>query len=178
MNNLKNIIEAILFVSGEPVKIKKLSSTFNVNESEVMALLDELIKNKYGNDDGIQLQIIEDEAVFTTNNIYYDYISNFFNYDKTKNLSNAALEVLSIVAYKQPVTKSEIDNIRGVKSDYILSKLVNDDFIYISDKLDAPGLPNLYSTTSRFLRKFNLNNLDDLPTIEKEEVKIWDYKNF
>lgn len=172
MNKIKNIIEAILFVSGEPIKIKKLSDSFNISEKEMLEILSELHKDKYGINQGIQLQINDGEVILTTNHEFYDSISMFFNYDKTKTLSNAALEVLSIVAYKQPVTKSEIDNIRGVKSDYIISKLVNDEFIYISDKLDAPGLPNLYSTTNKFLRKFNLKNLDELPLIEKEEMEI------
>lgn len=178
MDNIKNIVEAILFVSGEPVKIQKLADSFNISIDEIKLVINDLKDEKYGNDQGIKVQINNDEVLFVTNELYYDHISNFYNYDKTKNLSNAALEVLSIVAYKQPVTKSEIDNIRGVKSDYIISKLINDEFIYISDKLDAPGLPNLYSTTNKFLRKFNLGNLDDLPQIDREEVQIWDCKNF
>lgn len=172
MKKIKNIIEAILFVSGEPIKVNKLADSFNIGENEMLGILSELYEEKYGADQGIQLQINDGEVILTTNHEFYDSISIFFNYDKTKNLSNAALEVLSIVAYKQPVTKSEIDNIRGVKSDYIISKLINDEFVFISDKLDAPGLPNLYSTTSKFLRKFNLNSLEELPQIEREEVEI------
>ena len=152
--------------------VKKLADSFNIGENEMLGILSELYEEKYGADQGIQLQINDGEVILTTNHEFYDSISIFFNYDKTKNLSNAALEVLSIVAYKQPVTKSEIDNIRGVKSDYIISKLINDEFVFISDKLDAPGLPNLYSTTSKFLRKFNLNSLEELPQIEREEVEI------
>ena len=96
--------------------------------------------------------------------------SKFMNYDKRKSLTNAASEVLSIIAYKQPVTKSEIDEIRGVKSDHILSKLVNEGFIYVSGQLESPGKPNLYNTTNKFLLKFNLESLEELPIIEKEEI--------
>lgn len=172
MNEIKNIIEAILFVSGDPVNLKKLSIAFNIGIEELRQVIEELILERFDSNRGIQIKLFDEEVLFVTNEKYYDNIANFFNYDKSKNLSNAALEVISIVAYKQPVTKAEIDNIRGVKSDYIISKLLNDGFIYISDKLDAPGLPNLYSTTTKFLRKFNLNSIDELPKVDKEEVEI------
>lgn len=169
MTDLKKVIEAILFVSGDPVNIKSLSKSLNVSKEDIITAINSLIDEKYNNDiSGIIIIKTNDEFSFSTNEAYFDIISEYFNYDKQKELTNAALEVLSIVAYKQPITKSEIDLIRGVKSDHIISKLVNDGFIYISDKLDAPGIPNLYSTTNKFLLKFNLESLDDLKEIEVE----------
>lgn len=169
MTDLKKVIEAILFVSGDPVSIKSLSKSLNVSKEDIITAINSLIDEKYNNDiSGIIIIKTNDEFSFSTNEAYFDIISEYFNYDKQKELTNAALEVLSIVAYKQPITKSEIDLIRGVKSDHIISKLVNDGFIYISDKLDAPGIPNLYSTTNKFLLKFNLESLDDLKEIEVE----------
>lgn len=169
MPNTKKLIESILFVSGDPVNINSLSKSININKDEIIKAVDELIEEKYNRTiSGIIINKTNDEISFSTNEECYDVIAEYFNYDKQKQLTNAALEVLSIVAYKQPITRAEIDLIRGVKSDHIISKLVNDDFIYISDRLDAPGLPNLYSTTNKFLLKFNLESLDDLPEVEVE----------
>lgn len=172
MEKIKNIIEAILFVSGDPVKLNKLANRLEVSHEKLVEVIKEMKKTRYNNKQGIQIILTEEEISFATNELYFEEISDFFNYDKTKNLTNAALEVLSIIAYKQPVTKAEIDKIRGVKSDYIISKLINDEFIFISDRLDSPGLPNLYSTTNKFLRKFNLNSIDDLPKVDIDEVEI------
>lgn len=177
-DKIKNIIEAILFVAGDQISIKFLAETLNISQEEIRLILYELKETKYNeSSSGIVLTVSGDSIAFTTNPKFYNEISEYFNYDKMKNLTNAALEVLSIIAYKQPVTKAEIDRIRGVKSDHIISKLVNDDFIFVSDKLDAPGLPNLYSTTDKFLLKFNLESIEDLPNIEIEGVEIWDYRN-
>lgn len=172
MNKIKNIIEAILFVSGEKVNINDLSKVLNISTNEIKNILLELKDEKYNENSGIILNFMDNYVNLTTNNNYYNYISNFFNFDKQKELTKAAMEVLSIIAYKQPVTKSEIDNIRGVKSDHIIQKLINDEFIIVSGKLDSPGLPNLYKTTEKFLLKFNISDLKDLPEINIEDVKI------
>lgn len=172
MNKIKNIIEAILFVSGEKVNINDLSKVLNISTNEIKNILLELKDEKYNENSGIILNFMDNYVNLTTNNNYYNYISIFFNFDKQKELTKAAMEVLSIIAYKQPVTKSEIDNIRGVKSDHIIQKLINDEFIIISGKLDSPGLPNLYKTTEKFLLKFNISDLKDLPEINIEDVKI------
>lgn len=172
MKDIKNIIESILYVAGEPININLIAKVMNLNYDETRNLLEELKIEKYNENSGIVLNIYKDEVLFTTNESNYDYISDFFNFDKQKQLTNAALEVLSIIAYKQPVTKAEIDNIRGVKSDHIISKLLNDDFIYVFDKLDQPGLPNLYKTTNKFLLKFNLENIEQLPEIDIEGIEI------
>ena len=172
MNKIKNIIEAILFVSGEKVNINDLSKVLNISTNEIKNILLELKDEKYNENSGIILNFMDNYVNLTTNNNYYNYISIFFNFDKQKELTKAAMEVLSIIAYKQPVTKSEIDNIRGVKSDHIIQKLINDEFIIVSGKLDSPGLPNLYKTTEKFLLKFNISDLKDLPEINIEDVKI------
>lgn len=171
MKKLENIIESILFISGDPVSISLLKDSLDIDDEQFNNILDKL-KNKYDDDSGIKLLATENKLGFFTNEDYHEEITKFFNFDKEKYLSRAALEVLSIVAYKQPITKAEIDEIRGVKSDYIVSKLVNDEFLYVSDKLDAPGLPNLYSTTEKFLFQFNLTSLEDLPKVNIEEIEI------
>lgn len=170
MDNLSKVIEAILFVSGTPVNIDFLSKILNVSKKDINEAVNKLIEDKYNrNISGIIINKINDDIVFSTSEEHFNVLEEYFNFDKQKELTTAALEVLSIIAYKQPITKAEIDMIRGVKSDHIISKLISDDFIYISDRLDAPGLPNLYSTTNKFLLKFNLESLDDLPEIPVEE---------
>lgn len=165
---IKSIIESILYVAGDPVSIKEISEFVSLDLEETTLILKNL-QEKYDSDSGIQLTINDEYCCFTTNEENYDYISKFMNYDKRKSLTNAASEVLSIVAYKQPVTKSEIDDIRGVKSDHIITKLLKEDFIQISGQMDSPGKPNLYSTTNKFLLKFNITSLEELPEIKEEE---------
>lgn len=180
MNNikLKSLIESILFLSGEPVQIEKLVDFFKISKEELNNIILEIKEDKYSDNSGIYIDITENSVSLYSRPENYDIVREFFNIDKKKNLTNSAMEVLSIIAYKQPVTRAEIDNIRGVKSNNILYKLLDDGLIEISGKLDAPGLPNLYSTTDRFLYIFNISSLDDLPEIKIEEVEIWDYKNF
>lgn len=166
---IKSIIESLLFVAGDPISISELSEFFSMDGLKIREVLSELKDEKYSEDSGVVLVINEFDCCLITNESNYEYVSKFMNYDKRKTLTNAASEVLSIIAYKQPVTKSEIDDIRGVKSDHILSKLLNEGFIFISGQMESPGRPNLYSTTNKFLLKFNLNSIEELPIIEDGE---------
>lgn len=159
------IIESILFFTGEAIDIKYLREFLDLSEEELEVSLANLRK-KYNEESGIILKENDGKIVFQTNEKYYDTLIIFFDIKTTKDLTKAALEVLSIIAYRQPVTKAQIDEIRGVKSDNIIKKLLDEDFIYISDTLDAPGRPNLYMTTSTFLRRFNIEKIDDLPEVE------------
>ena len=162
-------VEALLFFTSKPIDIEDLKKSFNINDEEMDDLLIEL-RSKYSDPSGIILKEINNSILFQTNPAYYEDLINFLNLDKKKNLTKAAMEVLSIVAYKQPVTKTEIDYIRGVKSDSIMSRLVDDEFIYVSGTMDSPGRPNLYETTDTFLRRFNLSSLEDLPELEDDEI--------
>lgn len=166
---IKSIIESLLFVAGDPISISELSEFFSMDGLKIREVLSELKDEKYSEDSGVVLVINEFDCCLITNESNYEYVSKYMNYDKRKTLTNAASEVLSIIAYKQPVTKSEIDDIRGVKSDHILSKLLNEGFIFISGQMESPGRPNLYSTTNKFLLKFNLNSIEELPIIEDGE---------
>lgn len=161
-------IEAVLFFTGEAIELEDLRDFLAVDEDQIAEALKNL-KEKYKAPSGIVLCQYGNKIIFQTNPSYYDFLVSFFDISKNKDLTKAALEVLSIIAYKQPVTKSQIDDIRGVKSDNIIRKLVEEDFIYVSSTLDAPGRPNLYSTTSTFLRRFSLDTIDDLPKVEYEE---------
>ena len=158
-------IESILFFSGEPVDLRDLKENLAISESQLNDIMEELQK-KYNKCSGIVLDVFDNKAVLQTNESNYDTIIGYLEIDKEKRLTSAAIEVLSIVAYKQPVTKSKIDYIRGVKSDNILRRLIEEEFIYVSGSEDGPGKPNLYSTTNTFLRRFNIKNLSELPDLE------------
>lgn len=162
-----SVLESILFMSGDFIKIKDLAEYFEISSEEMLKYVEELRSLKYSNSDGIIIKIANDGVCLTTNPENFDSISKFFKFDENKILSNAALEVLSIIAYRQPVTKVRIDNIRGVKSDNILKKLLNSGLIEIVGREEKPGNPNLYGTTDKFLLKFNLDDLENLPQIEK-----------
>lgn len=160
-------IESILFFSGEPVNLGYLCRYFKIDRITLDRIISQL-KEKYNNNSGIILKIYGDSAILETNKNNYQCLIDFFNLDKSKTLTNAAIEVLSIIAYKQPVTKAEIDHIRGVKSDNIIRRLIDEKFIFVSGTLEGPGRPNLYKTTDLFLKEFDLESLKKMPEIELE----------
>ena len=159
------VIEAILFMSGDPVSYKDLCDFTDMDKGEVKELI-EYMKEVYERDiRGITLITFNENVQLSTKDAYYDKITEFFSLNSKRNLSNAALETISIIAYKQPITKQEIEEIRGVKSDAILKRLLMKELIDISGTLDRPGRPNLYVTTDIFLKKFGISTLDELPEI-------------
>lgn len=167
----KGIIESLLFFSAEPVEIDSIANYLNISYKETTALLEELSEEKFNEKSGILLKFADTKVYLTSNKIFYKDLKDFFGLEKKKDLTKAALEVLSIIAYKQPVTKAEIERIRGVKSDHMLRRLLDEDFIYISETLDAPGRPNLYMTTDEFLIRFNITSLDELPEIDQANLE-------
>lgn len=120
-------------------------------------------------DSGLRLVCVNNTYQLSTKPENYDFISNFVSTRNKKNISNAALETLAIVAYKQPVTKIEIEEIRGVKSDSTLKGLTDVNLIEITGTLDKIGRPNVYETTQEFLKKFGLSSLDELPALKDDE---------
>ena len=134
-----------------------------------MDVLDEL-KAKY-EDSGIRIKLIKDMVQMTSNPECYDYVKELITIENEKKLTTAAIEVLSIIAYKQPVTKIEVDSIRGVNSDNIIKKLLLLDLIEERGRLERVGKPYLYGTTDNFLYKFGLKSLNELPDLESDDVK-------
>ena len=154
---------------GEAVPVKRLSEVMNMKESEVETLLEEMTA-EYNNstERGIYLIRLEDSYQLCTKREYYDYIHQLKEKARRAALTNAGLEVLSVVAYNQPVTRSSIEFIRGVNSDGPLNNLVAAGLVREMGRLDAPGRPILFGTTDDFLRSFNLSSLSELPDIDKE----------
>lgn len=167
-------IEAILFSMGDAVALKELSKVLEIDEPT----LDKIIQNmmdKYDKEDrGIRLIKLENSYQLCTKNEYYDVLTKVVNMPKKHNLTDSLMETLSIVAYKQPVTRQEIEAIRGVSCVHAINKLVEYNLIMEVGRLDAIGRPILFGTTEDFLRSFGVTSMDELPIISPD--KIEDFK--
>ena len=169
--DIKNIIESIMFAYGEPISIKELNSIINeeLSPKEIELMLTSL-KNEYEeNNRGIQIIKLENKYQMCTNKKYADYIKKVLEPKRKKTLSQATLETLTIIAYKQPITKVEVEDIRGVKSDKAIQTLIENNLIREAGRLDKIGKPILYRTTDEFLKLLNIEKLEDLPPIENYE---------
>lgn len=165
--NLKYALEAMLFASGEPLSINAMAQTLEITPSETKKLLNEL-KDEYDYAQrGIRLMRMDNKYQMLSRNEYFDYIKKILQIAPASFLSQAALETLSIVAYKQPVTRSDIEYIRGVQSSSSLDLLVDRGLVRASGKLDLPGRPSGYETTEEFLKMLNISSLNELPSYEE-----------
>ncbi len=161
----KDILELLIFSSGEPVTISSLKEITAFPEEEIKSILDELITEYDSRNGGIVIKEIAGGYQFVTNPEYGEWIKKFKKTVNTSKLSMAALETLAIIAYKQPIIKAEIDEIRGVNSDGAIKTLLERRLIKIVGKKEAPGKPFLYGTTKEFLQYFGLKDLTELPTL-------------
>lgn len=173
---IKSAIESLLFVSGDPLTVKDLSNALEITIKDLEGIIKEMMR-EYEEDEnrGIKLISINGEYQFVTKEKNSDYIQNLLKKNKRQSLSQASLESLAIIAYKQPITRIDIDEIRGVKSDSAIQRLVEKDLIKEVGRLNVPGRPILYGTTEEFLRQFGLKELKELPDLESfeaEEVSI------
>lgn len=165
----KAIIEGLLFASGDSIPLKRLAEVLEMTEAKAKEILLEMMEEFNNNDErGIHIIRLEDSYQLCTKREYYDYIHLLKERNRRSALTNAGLEVLSVVAYNQPVTRSAIEFIRGVNSDGPLNNLVAAGLVREMGRLDAPGRPILFGTTEEFLRCFNLSSLSELPDIDRE----------
>lgn len=174
MDNLKQIIESILFVAGESVALYDIAEKLELSTDEVLAAVKELQEDKKRENSGIQVLIFNEKAQLSSNPDYSEKIAEVLNPIREKALTKAVLEVCAIIAYKQPVTRLEVDNVRGVNSDYAISTLVENNLIEVVGRKDTVGKPLLFGTTDNFLKKFDLSSLNDLPDYEEllERIKV------
>lgn len=163
----KAIIEAILFASGKEVEITTLMSALELSHKEVEIILGQMRLEYSKKNHGIEIIKVNNSYQMCTKKEYYEYIYPIFDNRAKPNLSSAAMETLSIIAYNPKITRVEIDNIRGVSTDGVLYKLMEYNLIEEAGKLDAPGRPTMYRVTNEFLKTFGLSSLDELPKLPK-----------
>ena len=171
MRQKQAVIEAILFSMGESVSKKQLMAALDIPEDLFFYLIDQL-KSKYNRkDSGIRLLELDGSYQLCTRPEYYDQLIKIVNQPKKPKLTDVMMETLSIIAYKQPVTKQEIEAIRGVKCDHPVNKLLEYNLIREAGRLDAVGRPILFRTTEEFLRCFGVGSIKELPEIEQDKVE-------
>jgi segregation and condensation protein B len=158
-------IEAVLFACGESVEISRIARAFELEEEVVVAAIKNLQEFYERENRGLRVIFLEDKVQMVSNPAFYDDVQKVVQHRSKTKLSPAALEVLAIIAYNQPVTKYAIEKIRGADSAYPLSRLIASGLVAEAGRLPTPGRPILYRTTEDFLRCFSISSLDELPDI-------------
>ena len=168
LKQAESIIEGVLFAAGDAVDVEKLSDILDIDIKSTRAIITALA-DKYDREmRGLQIIRLEDSYQMCSRRDYQEYISKLVEPRRSQSLSNAAMEVLAIVAYKQPVTRAVIEQIRGVSCDTLVNKLLEKNFIEEVGRLDTPGRPMLFGTTEEFLRCFGIESIAELPDFEEE----------
>ena len=170
IEQIKSIIESILFAAGRAIKITEFMSVLELGKDEIMPIMENLINEYKAKDRGIEIIKINDGFQMCTKKENYEYLYQIFDKRSKPNLSNAALETLSIIAYNPKITRAEIENIRGVNSDGTIYKLMEYGLIESAGKLDVPGRPTAYRTTDNFLKTFGFTSLEELPELPKYKL--------
>ena len=165
------IIDGILFAVGESVEISRLAEALEVESEQVQKIVQKMVQQYTKEDRGIQIMELDGSYQMCTKKQMYEYLIRIASQPKKQVLTDVLLETLSIIAYKQPVTKMEIEKIRGVSSGHAVSKLVEYNLVCEIGRLDAPGRPLLFGTTEEFLRSFGVSSIDELPQPEPEQVE-------
>ena len=173
--NKKAILEGILFIVGdEGITIDEIKNILEVNDEEIKSLLMELKKDYEDEGRGLRISYLGNSFKLTTKEEHKEYYERLVTDSKNATLSNAALEVLAVIAYNEPITRLKVDEIRGVNSSQIIRRLLARGFIKISGREDTIGKPNLYKTTDDFLDYFGLSSKDDLPEVIFKEKEVDD----
>lgn len=162
-----NILESILFVSGDAVELSELAAALEIETDALKKIVDGLIKRKQEENAGVLMTRVENKLQLCSNMAYAPYIEKVLQPVRKSRLSQSMLETLAIIAYKQPITRFEIEQIRGVKSNYSVATLIEKGLIVRSGRKKTLGNPMLYTTNDEFLRHFQLSSLDDLPPIQE-----------
>lgn len=170
-NNLYKVIEGILFTMGNAVDPARIAGALDLPLDDVIGCLEQMKEDYAREDRGMQIISLESSYQMCTSTDIYDALIKIAKQPRRQILTDVMLETLSIVAYKQPVTKAEVDKIRGVSSDHAISRLIEYDLIEELGRLNAPGRPMLFGTTEQFLRSFGLSSLDDLPAMNPVRVE-------
>ena len=170
INKVKSIIEAILFSAGRIVEAKELMAILELSNEDIDAIMQSMKSDFEEENRGIEIIKVDNGYQLCTKKEYYDYIYPIFDNRAKPNLSAAALETLSIIAYNPKITRAEIEQIRGVNSDGTIYKLLDYNLIEEVGRMDAPGRPAVYSVTKDFMKMFGITSLEDLPELPKYKL--------
>ena len=171
IEKMHGMIEAILFTMGDSVSLSQIAEAIRHDEETTRKLIHNMMDGYEKEKRGVRIIELNDSFQMCTKPEAYEYLIRVASQPKKHVLTDVLLETLSIIAYKQPVTKLEIEKIRGVKSDHAVNKLVEYNLVCERGRLDAPGKPILFGTTEEFLRRFSIHSLDDLPSPNPEQVE-------
>jgi segregation and condensation protein B len=165
-SSLKSVIEALLFASGDPLSLQDLVNHTEEKSKLIEIIIEEMMEEYEDSSRGIKIICIKGSYQLVTKSQNADYIQKLLKKNKRQSLSQASIESLAIVAYKQPITRIDIDEIRGVKSESAIQRLIERDLIKELGRLEVPGRPILYGTTEEFLKQFELKDLQELPSLD------------
>lgn len=168
-NRIKGAIESLLFVSGEPIGFAELERVFSLSRENVKALLTEMRENMEREERGVLPFITDTTVQLVTNPRYNEHIIMLLAPPEERAISESVMETLSVIAYRQPVTRADIEAVRGVRCEYSVSQLLKQGLITELGRKDTIGRPMLFGTTDAFLRKFGLHSLDELPPMPKSD---------
>jgi len=171
-NELISALEAVLFASGEPISIDRLSGVFEISPEKTEKLINQLSDKLREENRGIEIVRLENTYQLTSSEKYAEHIKKAFDLRRRTPLSPAALEVLAVISYNQPVTKAFIEQVRGVDCSGVVSTLVEKGLVEEKGRLELPGRPLLYGTTKNFLRCFSLSDLSELPPIPTSRPEV------
>ena len=174
IKKLEAAIEAILFTMGESVELSQIADAIQQDKETTRKIIQNMMDKYQKKDRGIQIIELEQSYQLCSKKEYYECLIRLAMHPKKPALTDVMLETLSIIAYKQPITKLEIEKIRGVKSDHAVNKLIEYDLVTEIGRLNAPGKPILFGTTEEFLRRFSVQSVEELPSINPE--KLEDFK--
>ena len=175
IKKIESVLEAVLFTMGESVSVDRLAAAIQHDEDTTRKIMHQMMDHYNEEQRGMKIIELENAFQLCTRPEMYEYLIRVAKQPKKHVLTDVLLETLSIIAYKQPITKAEIEKIRGVKSDHAVNKLVEYNLVMELGRLDAPGRPILFGTTEEFLRNFGVQSVEDFPVLDptqKEEFKM------
>ena len=170
IENITNVVESVMFALGREISVEEISNTLKI-EKEKVEMAIKVLENKYNISSGVVLVKVKNMYQLVTNNKNYSYVSKFVENTKRQNLSTSALETLSIIAYNPKITKTEIEEIRGVNSDFAVNRLLECGLVEEVARLNLPGRPAAYSVTNEFLKSCGIDDVTKLPKFEEIRIK-------
>jgi len=170
IKEMESVIEGLLFAAGDPLETEKIAEILEIDKKSARLVLNNMVANYRSSKRGIMIREIDGSYQLCTRFEHYDYIRRLFEPRQKQALSQAAFETLAIIAYNQPVTRTKIEQIRGVNSDSAVTRLVERNLVREAGRMDSPGKPMLYETTEEFLRSFGFKSKADLPILEMKDI--------